>query len=103
MATLDSFLIPAQTRSTKIAALGATTASSEQAFGQNEIVAIVADQAITIREGAAGAVGTPDATDFQIPAGVVYMVDMGRQWTSFKVFNTAATTANIYIKKFSKA
>jgi hypothetical protein len=103
MATFDSVFIPAQTRSTKIAALGATTASSEQAFGQNEIVAIVADQNITIRFGAAGAVGTPDATDFLLNAGTYMQLDMGRQWTSFKVFNTAGSACNVYIQKFSKA
>jgi hypothetical protein len=84
-------------------ALVTVTASAEQAVGQNCIVYISADQTLTITFGAAGAVTTPSATvGFRIPANVPFSFDTGVGASSFKVFNTGASTSAVSIQTFSK-
>ena len=102
MAMFDAILVPAQTRSTKIAALGATTASAEQAMGKNTIFAIVADGTCNIRFGPAGSVPAPDATDFLVPTGAILTFDVGAQWTSFKIYNPTGGAINAYVMILSK-
>lgn len=101
-AVFDAILVPSQVAPTKITNLASVTASSEQVFGANEIFAINASGDITIRFGPAGAVPTTDANSFRIPSGTTMVFDVGRQWTSFKVFNITAGTVNVYIQPLSK-
>ena len=103
MATFDAILIPAETTGTKIAGLAATTSSAEQALGFNEIFAINADQDITIRFGPPSFSASAAATDFRIPQNSTMVFDVGRQYTSFKVFNlSGSTAANVYYMKLVK-
>lgn len=103
MAVFDAVFTPSQRRAIKIPNLATTSASTEQAFGNGEIIAINADQDITIRFGPPGGVGAPDDTDFRLPQNTQSTFDMGNGWTSFKVFNRSTTTAaNIWILPLSK-
>lgn len=90
MAVFDAILSPANRRAVKTT-VTAAAASAEIAFGENEIFAIVGDGAFTLRFGLPGAVGTPDATDWYVPAGATETFDIGRSWTSFKIYNPSAT------------
>jgi hypothetical protein len=102
-AVFDAILVPSQVAPTVITALATVTASAEQVFGANEIFAINATGDVNIRFGPAGNVPTPSATvGFRIPAGSTMVFDVGRQWTSFKVFNTTAGNVNVYIQPLSK-
>jgi|SRR5581483_7466162 len=101
MAVFDAILLPAQKASVKIAGLAASTSSSEQTLGNNEIFAINADQDITIKFGAAG-LSNAATTDFRIPANSTLVFDVGTKFTSFKVFNQGASAANIYYMFLSK-
>lgn len=101
MAFVSQILAFAHDRGTKIAALGATTASAEQAVGVNCIIVINADTDINIRFGPVGSVPTPDATDYRIPANQQVTLAVPRSNTSFKVFNPTAGASNIYWQKLS--
>ena len=102
-AVFDAILVPSQVAPTKITNLATVTASSEIAsFGANEIFAINASGDITIRFGPAGSVPTPDANSFRIPSNTTMVFDVGRQWTSFKVFNITGGNVNVYIQPLSK-
>lgn len=102
-AVFDAILVPSQVAPTVITALGAATLSAEQVFGANEIFAINASGDITIRFGPAGSVPAASATaGFRVPSGTTMVFDVGRQWTSFKVFNITAGNVNIYIQPLSK-
>lgn len=83
--------------------LATVTASAEQALGTNSLIFISADQTLTITFGAPGAVTAPAAAvGFRIPANTIFAFDTGTQTTSFKVFNTSGSTANVSIQAFSK-
>lgn len=102
-AVFDAILVPSQVTPTVITALATVTLSSEQVFGANEIFAINATGDMTIRFGPAGSVPAASATaGFRIPSGTTMVFDVGRQWTSFKVFNTTAGNINVYIQPLSK-
>ena len=102
MAVFDAILIPAQQPSTVISGLAATTSSVEQALGANVIFSINATQDITIRFGQPGFSASAGASDFRIPSGSTFTFDVGRNLTSFKVYNLGASAANIYILFLSK-
>lgn len=106
MALFSSILSPCALTGNHVAGLAATTASAEQATSHNQLIAIFATQIITIRLGPAGNVGTPTATtggfDFSIPANSLVVFDMGREYDSFKVFNTAASSAEIFWAPMSR-
>lgn len=102
MAVFDAILSPANRRAVKTA-VTAAAASSEIVFGENEIFAITGDGAFNIRFGAPGAVGTPDSSDWYVPAGATLTFDIGRNWTSFKLYNPSATqTTNVWYMILSK-
>lgn len=101
MATFDAVFVPAKQRGTKIAALGATTSSTEQAICRNCIVAITATGAYHIRWGQTG-MSAADATDFLVPEGVVFQWDASREWTFFRVFNPAGAAIDVHYSFFSR-
>ncbi len=102
MATFDSILSPGEANGTKIAALATTTASAAQDIGTNVKFVIVADDAVTIRFGAVGAVTDPTVASFLIPANVPMVFDTGRSFGSFKVFNIdTSTTTDIHYLRLS--
>lgn len=107
MSVYSSILTPAHNSGQHIASLGATTASAEQTTGHNRKIAIFATGIITIRLGAAGNVNNPTASsggfDFAIPANSLVVFDMGREADSFKVFNTTASTADIFWGEMSSS
>jgi len=102
MAMLDAILLPAQSPATTIQNLGSGVSTIEQALGANTLFSINADQDITIRFGVPGFSAAASATDFRIPANSTFTYDVGRNYTSFKCFNLAATPVNIYIMFMSK-
>jgi hypothetical protein len=86
-----------------VISLATVTASSEQAPGNNVIVYLSTDQALMINFGPAGNVTNPTAgVGFRIPANTIFTFDTGVINPSFKVFNTAGSTANITWAAFSK-
>ncbi len=100
MAVFSSIFIPSGQPPVKIAALATTTASAEQVFGNNSIIAVNADQDITINWGQSG-MAAPTTTDFRLPAGTTMLFDLGQAYDRFRVFNQSSTTAaNVYIKSF---
>lgn len=95
MATQTSIFIPGDSHT--VSSLGATTASAEQTYAKNGLFAINANQDVTITFGISGNVPTPTATvGFRLPAGVVGQFDLGDWQNAFKVFNMAASAANVY-------
>ena len=102
MATLDAILVPATLRGTQVAAVGAGTSTAEILIGHNVLIAVNADQDITIRFGQVG-MSAADGTDFRIPQNVTIVFDMGRDKEYIRLFNKSATTAaNIYYIPLSK-
>lgn len=100
--TFDFVMIPAQKDAVFIDNLAASTSSTEQAFAPNEMIAINATKDITIKFGAAG-LGAADANDFRIPVNQTQVFDLGRQWTSIRVFNLdGAATADVHILVLAK-
>ena len=95
MARFAQILSPAGDAVIKVAALTATTSSAEQLVGSRRIFSVVADQDITIRFGLTG-MGAADATFYYIPAKQQTTFDMGTN-THVRVFNLAASAANIWI------
>jgi uncharacterized cupredoxin-like copper-binding protein len=100
-AVFDAILVPAQRAPVKIAALATGTSSTEQAFGNNEIIAINATSDVSVKFGPAG-LGAAAATDFRIPSGTTMVFDLGRQWTSVRFWNLGAGNTDIYIMVLSK-
>ena len=104
MATFASILVPSDDADIKVAALAASTASAAQTVGLRAIVAVNADQDITIvfYQAAVGT-KTPTAANFRIPANQTQTFDMGSINDTIRVFNlNGASAANIWIKKFSR-
>ena len=102
MATLDAILVPAKERGTKVAALAAVTSTAEILIGHNVLLAVNADQDITVRFGPTG-MAAADTTDFRIPQNVTIVFDMGRGVDYIRLFNNAAATAaNIWYLPLSK-
>ena len=102
MATFDAILVPASLRGSKEAALAASTSSTEIAVGHNVMLAINADQDVTVRFGPVG-LGAADATDFRIPQNSTMVFDLGRDKESVRFFNLSSTTAaNIWYLALSK-
>jgi hypothetical protein len=97
MARQASILIFSADTPVKITGLAATTASSLQVVGKNRIIAINADQDITILFSAAtSATTTASTTSYRIPANQQTTIDTGQAFTQFSVFNNTASPANIY-------
>lgn len=102
MAVMSSFLVPSGQPPVKIVALATTTASGEQVFGSNTLLAINADQDITIAWGTSG-MAAPTTSDFRLPAGTTMTFDFGQAYDRLRVFNqSASTAANVYMKSFSR-
>ena len=102
MATLQSVFIPSTKLPTKITALGATTASSTQTFGQNAIIAIEATGNVNVLFGNLGTIGTAAATGWLIQSGAVAEFDLG-QWDSVQIFNPGASSVDVYIMQLARA
>lgn len=105
MAVIDAVFSPAKGSGVKIAALAATTASSEQACGHNRLVSIFSTGGpITVVVGATGTTAAPTATsfDFALPAGAVLMFQMPREADAFRVFNTSAAAVDVFWSTFSQ-
>ena len=92
MAVLDAILVPATLRGTKVVDLAAVNSTAEILIGHNVLLAVNADQDITIRWGPTG-MGAADDTDFRVPQGVTIVFDMGRDKDYVRFFNRSATTA----------
>ncbi len=102
MATIDAILVPATNRGTKVAALAASTSTAETLIGHNVLLAVNADQDITIRFGPTG-MGAADDADFRIPQNSCMVFDMGRDKDYIRFFNNSSTTAaNIWYLPLSK-
>jgi hypothetical protein len=103
MAVFSHILVPSDDPDIKIAALATATASTAQTIGQRQLMAINADQDITIVFYlASNSTPTPAATNFRIPQNSTMTFDMGHNDT-IKVFNlSGSTAANIYIKRFTR-
>lgn len=102
MAVFDSILVPATNRGTKVASLAAVTSTAQIEIGHNVLLALNADQDITIRWGPTG-MGAADDTDFRIPSGTTMVFDMGRDKDYIRLFNRSTTTAaNIWYLALSK-
>lgn len=102
MAIFAHVLVPAGEAAIKIAALAASTASSEQVLGNGMLFAINGDQDLTIAFGVAG-MAAPTNAAFRIPANQTYTFDLGRNYDRIRVFNLSSTTAaNIYIQPLSR-
>lgn len=102
MATISAVFHPAEDPPIKIAALAASTASVEQNVGNQRLLAINADQDITILFGVFGTTGTPTAANFRVPANQTVTFDSGTK-SGLKVFNLSSTTAvNVYIAFLNK-
>jgi hypothetical protein len=104
MATYQSVFIPATTIPTKIAALGATTASSIQTFSKYAILAIEATGNINVTFGnAAGPAVTATATGWLIQSGAVAEFELGSEWDSVWIYNPGASAVDVYIYMLSRA
>lgn len=102
MATYSAVLPPAAAKPTKIAALAATTSSSELPFPKNRIIAIQATGDVQVVFGVSGSVATADATGWYIPQGRVDTFDMSDQWTAIKIYNPGASAVDVYILELGR-
>jgi hypothetical protein len=101
MAVFSAILCPSSAPVQKVAALAATTSSAELAFGNNTIIAVNATQDITIAFGQAG-MGAATASNFRIPANTTQTFDLGQTFSSIRVFNLAASAADVYVQPLSR-
>ena len=101
MATFDAILSPAGGKVTKIAALAATTSSTEQAIGANQIFTVVATDDCHLKFGVAGMAAAAN-TDAYIAQKSKEMYDMGREFTHIRIYNPTVAAIDVYIQFFSK-
>jgi hypothetical protein len=101
MAVLSSILHPATEVAIRPAALATGQSTAEIALGPNRIFAINADQDITIKFGNAGMTAAA-GTEYRIPANQQTTFDTGANVNSIRLWNLAATNANIYIILLSR-
>lgn len=101
MAVQDAIFAPGKERGNKIAALAATTSSTEQSLGSDVIFAINSPVDIHIRFGVTG-MGAATVADFRIPAEATLTFQTGQAFTHIRVFNSDASATDVYILPLSK-
>jgi len=101
MAVFSSILHPACEAAIRPAALATGTSTAEIALGPERIFAINADQDITIKFGNAG-MAAATGVEYRIPANQQTTFDIGKNLNSIRLWNLAATNANIYIILLSR-
>lgn len=103
MAVFSHILVPSDDPDIKVAALATVTASAAQTIGYRQIVGINATQDITfiLYDAGSGQTKTPTAANFRIPANTTFTFEMGHNDT-LKVFNLAGSSADVYIKRFTR-
>jgi hypothetical protein len=82
-------------------ALAASTASAEQAAGGG-LIEITANGPVNIVFGQPGNVPTPTASNYLIPANTPRQFALGTL-SSFKVYNSGASSANVYWTRLAQA
>jgi hypothetical protein len=83
------------------ASLGATTSTSAISLGSETVHFISATGAYHIKVGTSG-LSAASATDFYIPAGVIYTLYLNRNNTHIRIYNPGASAINYFIQPVEK-
>lgn len=104
MATPYCVFVPGQSKPIKIAALGATTASSPQQLGTNRLIQITATGNAQVSFYSSQGTAVPaDATCWLIASGTVQQFDLGAQLDTVEFYNPGASAIDIYILPLARA